>query len=137
MGRIVHYQSYGTPGGEYLPEPRAAIITEISWPRVEVTQPSGEAVACVGCGEQFVHGRALESEHSQEECDEQFRERVASGEVSPLVGLCVLNPTGQFFNRDVAYAEEPTPGHWNWPPRTEATELRDGGGVVFGVVTPR
>lgn len=28
VGRIVHYQSYGTPGGEYLPEPRAAIITE-------------------------------------------------------------------------------------------------------------
>lgn len=27
IGRIVHYQSYGTPGGEYLPEPRAAIIT--------------------------------------------------------------------------------------------------------------
>ena len=29
VGRVVHYQSYGTPGGEYLPEPRAAIITEI------------------------------------------------------------------------------------------------------------
>lgn len=27
VGRIVHYQSYGTPGGEYLPEPRAAIVT--------------------------------------------------------------------------------------------------------------
>lgn len=29
VGRIVHYQSYGTPGGEYLPEPRAAIITQL------------------------------------------------------------------------------------------------------------
>ena len=29
IGRIVHYHSYGTPGGEYLPEPRAAIITEV------------------------------------------------------------------------------------------------------------
>lgn len=29
IGRIVHYHSYGTPGGEYLPEPRAAIITAI------------------------------------------------------------------------------------------------------------
>lgn len=27
IGRIVHYHSYGTPGGEYLPEPRAAIVT--------------------------------------------------------------------------------------------------------------
>lgn len=29
VGRTVHYQSYGTPNGEYLPEPRAAIITEV------------------------------------------------------------------------------------------------------------
>lgn len=29
IGRIVHYHSYGTPGGEFLPEPRAAVITEI------------------------------------------------------------------------------------------------------------
>lgn len=30
IGRIVHYRSYGTPGGEFLPEPRAAIITEVN-----------------------------------------------------------------------------------------------------------
>lgn len=30
VGRIVHYRSYGTPGGEYLPEARAAIITAVS-----------------------------------------------------------------------------------------------------------
>ena len=30
VGRIVHYQSFGTPGGEYLPEPRAAIITTVT-----------------------------------------------------------------------------------------------------------
>lgn len=29
VGRTVRYQSYGTPGAEYLPEPRAAIITEV------------------------------------------------------------------------------------------------------------
>lgn len=29
IGRMVHYHSYGTPGGEYLPEQRAAVITEI------------------------------------------------------------------------------------------------------------
>lgn len=29
VGRVVHYQSYGTPGGEFLPEPRAAIITSV------------------------------------------------------------------------------------------------------------
>lgn len=29
IGRVVHYQSYGTPGGEYPSVPRAAIITDI------------------------------------------------------------------------------------------------------------
>lgn len=29
VGRIVHYVSYGTPGGEYTSECRAAIITEV------------------------------------------------------------------------------------------------------------
>lgn len=29
VGRAVHYQSYGTPGGEYKPLPRAATVTEV------------------------------------------------------------------------------------------------------------
>jgi hypothetical protein len=29
IGRIVHYHSYGTPGGEYLPQPRAALVTAV------------------------------------------------------------------------------------------------------------
>lgn len=73
VGVIVHYQSYGTPGGEYLPEPRAAIVTKV--------------------GGQFVN--------------------------DDTVGLCILNPTGQFFNTSVPYAGEPSPGHWNWPPAVE------------------
>src|SRR5258706_3498457 len=32
VGRIVHYVSYGTPGGEYSRECRAAIITEVALP---------------------------------------------------------------------------------------------------------
>jgi hypothetical protein len=30
IGRIVHYVSYGTPGGEYKSECRAAIVTAVS-----------------------------------------------------------------------------------------------------------
>lgn len=30
VGRIVHYVSYGTPGGEYTSECRAAIVTELT-----------------------------------------------------------------------------------------------------------
>ena len=76
VGRIVHYVSYGTPGGEYGKECRAAIITEV--------------------------------------------------EVSPgAVGLCVLNPTGLFFNRVVYYHDgggaDPVyeGGSWHWPERVE------------------
>jgi hypothetical protein len=29
VGRIVHYQSYGSPGGEYKSEPCAAIVTAL------------------------------------------------------------------------------------------------------------
>jgi hypothetical protein len=29
VGRIVHYQSYGTPNQEFLSEPRAAIIASV------------------------------------------------------------------------------------------------------------
>jgi hypothetical protein len=30
VGRIVHYQAYGTPGGEYKSVPRAAIVTDVT-----------------------------------------------------------------------------------------------------------
>ena len=70
VGRIVHYQSYGTPGGEFLATPRAAIIAEV---------------------------------HSADRGD---------------VSVCVLNPSGIFFNR-VQYSEHPEPGCWNWPPRED------------------
>lgn len=29
VSRMVHYTSYGTPGGEYLPACRAAVVTEV------------------------------------------------------------------------------------------------------------
>jgi hypothetical protein len=29
VGRIVHYQAYGTPGGEFKSEPRAAVVTQV------------------------------------------------------------------------------------------------------------
>lgn len=65
VGRIVHYVSYGTPGGEYASECRAAIVTETN--------------------------------------------------TSDTVGLCVLNPTGQFFNRTVTHDEAGVGGTWHWP----------------------
>jgi hypothetical protein len=88
VGRIVHYVSYGTPGGEYASECRAAVVTEVD----PVLQPEG----------------------------------------TMSVGLCVLNPAGQFFNRHVHYHEGDVGhdhtgveiperayrgGSWHWPER--------------------
>ena len=70
VGRVVHYVSYGTPGGEYGKECRAAIVTEVQ------------------------------------------------DDPRTSVGLCVLNPTGQFFNRAVPYDDsqpERAGGTWHWP----------------------
>ena len=33
------------------------------------------------------------------------------------VGLCILNPTGLFFNENVLYDESKKPGTWHWPER--------------------
>lgn len=70
VGRIVYYKSYGTPGGEYKSEDRAAIITRVHTP----------------------------------EC----------------VDLCVLNPTGMFFNTSVMYSNENQGGTWDWMPYQKA-----------------
>lgn len=75
IGRTVHYQAYGTPGGEHPSAPRAAIITEIGHDGDPARSETGE------------------------------------------VGLCVLNPTGIFLNRNVPYSDLPKPGCWNWPPK--------------------
>jgi hypothetical protein len=78
IGRIVHYVSYGTPGGEYASECRAAVITEVV------------AIA-----------RGLEG-------DPRWS----------AVSLCVLNPAGLFFNRNVQQDEEGhAAGTWHWPER--------------------
>ena len=94
VGRIVHYVSYGTPGGEYNSLCRAAIVTEVT------EHPDADMTS----------------------------------------GLCVLNPTGQFFNRgvplDLGSEQAPIPvtafdtipepacdgrwhvgGTWHWPAR--------------------
>ena len=71
VGRIVHYVSYGTPGGEYKSECRAAIITE--------TDPTSDI----------------------------------------LVGLCVMNPSGLFFNHAVHDEDDHLGGTWHWPERVE------------------
>lgn len=72
VGRIVHYRSYGTPGGEYGAECRAAVVTDL---------------------------------YTNE--DEGVR-------------VCVLNPTGIFFNYAAHDEAFKLGGTWHWPERTES-----------------
>jgi hypothetical protein len=89
VGRIVHYQAYGTPGGEFKSVPRAAIIAGIAT-GASVPQTTGQSE------EDYANQNAAE-----EWCD-----------------IVVLNPQGLFFNRSRhAPGDAPTPGCWNWPPR--------------------
>lgn len=75
VGRIVHYVSYGTPGGEYDKACRAAVVTQVVGP---------DALT-----------------------DDEWH-----------VGLCVLNPTGQFFRESVKQSQEyHDGGTWHWPER--------------------
>ncbi|QLF84122.1 hypothetical protein KNV15_gp76 [Gordonia phage Jambalaya] len=109
VGRIVHYQSYGTPGGEYPPEPRAAIITEVNY--------TVDLEAMVQAG--------IDGEYVQDADGARFEPRtgpwipIEELPKKPVVSVCVINPTGLFFKQGLPFAEEPTPGHWNWPPRTD------------------
>lgn len=43
----------------------------------------------------------------------------ADNEPYQTADLCVLNPTGLFFNRRVPYDETKKPGTWHWPERVE------------------
>lgn len=46
IGRIVHYVSYGTPGGEYKKECRAAVITQVGG--TQQSQIDGAVVDTIG-----------------------------------------------------------------------------------------
>jgi hypothetical protein len=84
VARNVHYQAYGTPGGEFQSVARAAIITDVA---------------------------ALVP-------DATLKDPLAYGdERNYRVGVCVLNPSGIFFNAACPFDPDGKPGTWRWPPR--------------------
>jgi hypothetical protein len=63
IGDTVHYRSYGTPGGEYLPECRAAIIVGIP-KRTRAANSRGEDLfVMTPTGEH--HNRCLQDEDTK------------------------------------------------------------------------
>jgi hypothetical protein len=42
---------------------------------------------------------------------------VPDGVVTGRVGVCVVIPSGLFFNREISFDEARAPGTWHWPER--------------------
>lgn len=84
VGRVVHYVAYGTPNGEF---PAGVCRAAVITEVVDASSSLGR----VG-----------------------LPDVVADLAKKGLVGLCVLNPTGQYFNRGILYDEAKAPGTWHW-----------------------
>jgi hypothetical protein len=91
--RLVHYVSYGTPGGEYHSQCRAAVIAEVGqWITTQVTTVTETS-------------RVLQQDYDPEAC-----------------ALTVFNPTGVFFNGAYGISckhseDDHRGGTWHWPER--------------------
>lgn len=92
--RMVHYRSYGTPGGEYAARCRASVITEVgNWVTVGVEESGG--------GEDAPTQRTVRQQWDPETCS-----------------LHVLNPKGTFYEaipHDSLDEPEHLGGTWHWP----------------------
>lgn len=96
VGRIVHYVSYGTP---VRADGSQAYTSECRAAIITAVHPLTGVDAAQAEVEQW---------------DTEYRYDV---------DLCVLNPTGQFFNQKVwhAHAQSGKGGTWHWPEREEET----------------
>jgi hypothetical protein len=48
---------------------------------------------------------------------EVYNDSPITGEVREKVSVCVMNPTGLFFNQGIPYDPQKAPGTWHWPER--------------------
>jgi hypothetical protein len=128
VGRIVHYQSFGTPvradGSQaYTPQCRAAIVAEVGqWVTVETEQPDSYSTS---------EGRPIRT--------------LTQWWYDDALALTVCNPTGLFFNGAGLVAckhDEPRDGHtpeggtWHWPERVDEPDKTPGYEFPPGYVSP-
>ena len=81
VGRIVHYVSYGTPGGEYGKECRAAVVTEVPGkarvPHTEIeTDLWVVGLAVLNPEGMFFNRRVVQMEHGRDGGTWHWPERV-------------------------------------------------------------
>ena len=87
LGDVVHYQSFGTPGREYEPACRTALVTEVGAWITTGTDDHGDGT------------RTLTQTWHREAC-----------------ALTIHNPTGHFLKQDVPHSEGArSGGTWHWP----------------------
>ncbi|MEV0090449.1 hypothetical protein [Streptomyces sp. NPDC050738] len=92
LGDTVHYQSYGTPGGEHAPTCRTAIVTEVGQWVTTTKTPAKDGTT-----------RTLLQTWEPE-----------------AVALTVLNPRGPFFDAECQHSEGARRGGtWHWPEDAE------------------
>lgn len=47
----------------------------------------------------------------------EIENQVVPSDHQPAVAVCVINPSGLFFNRGIPYDEAKAPGSWHWAER--------------------
>lgn len=102
VGGIVHYVSYGTPGGEYASQCRAASITEAGCWVTTDTQRIGPGSDDPAQQPKAGDQRVISQTYDPEAC-----------------ALFVKNPTGLFLDQVIRHDEEKAPGTWHWPERVD------------------
>lgn len=111
IGRVVHYTSYGTPGGEYGKECRAAIVTQVgSYSQCDSTGRVIREVQTVGLAVLNPTGMFF---------NPNVEYNAGSGQ--PGDPEC-LNPHADGPHRycPCGWAEPaPVGGTWHWPERTD------------------
>ena len=77
IGRIVHYVSYGTPGGEYASECRAAVVTAVhAAGSTSKVIPETVSLAVLNPSGMFFNEGVVQDEHSHRGGTWHWPERV-------------------------------------------------------------
>jgi hypothetical protein len=77
IGRIVHYVSYGTPGGEYEKECRAAVVTDVPAGKDPTEDPSYVGLAVLNPAGLFFDRDVRHSEDENQGGTWHWPERVS------------------------------------------------------------
>jgi hypothetical protein len=109
VGRIVHYVSYGTPGGEYTSQCRAAIITGVDTYQEPGQNADGEhlghvALAVLNPEGMFFNRSVMQAEPAETPGDPRCPDRAEHGKIFRYCACGWLPAT-------------PRGGTWHWPER--------------------